>query len=80
MTAASAAAATMPAAATSRFTGGSGSRARGRKGGEFLRQLLRAAVRALGIFPVARADQQFAVLPAFFAMKLVDWHEEILLP
>ncbi len=72
MTAASTTAAAM--AAARRFAGGSG-RAGGGKGGEFLRELFRAAMGAFGIFPVAGADEQFAVLPAFFTMKLIYRHD-----
>ena len=75
MTAATAAATAM--AAATRLTDGSG-RAGGGKGGKLFRQLLRAAMRAFGVFPVARADQQFAVLSALHTMKLVDRHRRIL--
>jgi hypothetical protein len=64
--------------AATRFAGWIRARARRSKGGEFLRELLRAAMRALGTFPIASADEDFAVLPAFFAMKLVYRHNEIL--
>jgi D-sedoheptulose 7-phosphate isomerase len=69
-----AAAATAPAAAT-RFTGPGISRPAGRrKGGKFLVQLAGAAMRTFRPAPVRRADKDFAVAPAFLAMKLVDWH------
>lgn len=77
MTAARTAAAAM-AAAASRFAGGS-SRAGGGKGGKFLRELLRAAMRAFGILPIAGADEEFAVLPALVTIKLVYRHGRILL-
>ena len=77
MTAATATAAVMTAAAGG-FADGSG-RAGRSEGGKLLRQLLRAAMRAFGIFPIAGADEQFAVLPALLTMKLVYWHEDILL-
>jgi hypothetical protein len=31
-------------------------------------------VGAWGAFPIAGADEDFAVFPAFLAMKFVDWH------
>jgi len=31
-------------------------------------------MRAFGSLPVARADQDFAVVIAFVAMKFVNWH------
>jgi len=37
-------------------------------------------MRAFRVFPIIRTDQDFAVLPAFFAMKFVYRHEEILFP
>lgn len=46
----------------------------GCKGGKFLLKLGRAALRALGAFPIAGTHQDFAIFAAFFAMKLVDWH------
>ena len=45
------------------------------KGGEFFVQLAGTAMRALGAAPVGRAHKAFAVAPALFAMKLVEWHE-----
>jgi hypothetical protein len=75
MTAAMAAAAGMPAAIG--FAGWIRARAGRSKGGELLRQLLRAAMRAFGAFPVYRADEDLAVLPAFSTMKLVYRHGEI---
>ena len=51
---------------------------RGRgKGGKFLRQLLRATMRTLGILPVGRADEDLAVALTLFTMKFVDGHEGI---
>jgi hypothetical protein len=60
------------------FAGWIRGRTRRGKGGEFLRELLRAAMRAFRTFPVCRADEDFTVLSAFFAMKLVYRHDEIL--
>jgi hypothetical protein len=74
MTAASTTAAAMAAARG--FAGNSC--ARGGKGGEFLREFFRAAMRAFGIFPVTGTDEQFAVLSAFSTMKLVYRHRRIL--
>ena len=31
-------------------------------------------MRTFGIFPVRRADKDFAVVPALVAMEFVDWH------
>ena len=31
-------------------------------------------MRTFRIFPVRRADENFAVAPALFAMEFVDWH------
>jgi hypothetical protein len=42
--------------------------------GKFLRQLLRAAMRTFGIFPIRGADEDFAVAPALFAMEFVNRH------
>jgi len=56
-----------------RRTAGAG----GGEGGKFLGQLLRAAMRTFGIFPVGRADEDFAVALAGFAMEFVDRHEGI---
>jgi hypothetical protein len=69
-----AAAATMAAAAMAagRISAGAG---RG-KGGKFLGQLLRTAVRARGPLPIAGADEDFAVAFALFTMKLVNRHGE----
>jgi uncharacterized protein YqjF (DUF2071 family) len=46
----------------------------GGKCGEFLGQLLGAAMRAFGVLPVAGADEDFAVALALPAMKLVNRH------
>ena len=43
--------------------------------GKFLGQLRRTAVRAFRSFPVARADQDFAVLLTLLAMKFVNRHD-----
>jgi hypothetical protein len=48
-------------------------RARG-KHGKFLRQFLRTAMRALRPLPMAGTHQHLAVLPAFPAVKFVNWH------
>lgn len=76
MTAASAAAATMSATPAAHAARRRSAVAGGSKRGKFLGQLLRAAMRAFGIFPLRRPDQQFTVLPAFFAMKFVYWHKK----
>jgi hypothetical protein len=44
------------------------------EGGKLLVQLGRTAMRAFCPAPVGRADQDFAVLTAFTAMKFVEWH------
>ena len=73
-------AATTPASATTAtFTGGSlATTPRRRKHGELLGQLGRAAMGTLRSFPIARANQNLAVLLAGRAMKLVYWHGSIL--
>ena len=74
MPAATAAATMMPAAAAvagRSFAAGAG---RG-EGGKFLGQFLRAAMRTPGVFPIRRADEDFAVAPALPAMKFVNRHE-----
>ena len=72
MPAATAAATMMPAAAVA---GRSFAAAAGRgEGGKFLGQLLRAAMRTPGVFPIRRADEDFAVAPALPAMKFVNRH------
>jgi hypothetical protein len=72
---ATAAATVMPATggdfAGWRRTAGTG----GGEGGKFFCELLRAAMRTFGILPVGRADEDFAVALAGFAMEFVDWHE-----
>ena len=58
------------------FAGGRiAARVGGGEGRKFLCQLLRAKMRTFGIFPVGRADEDFAVALALFAMEFVDWHE-----
>jgi hypothetical protein len=42
--------------------------------GKFLRQLLRAAMRTFGVFPIRGADEDFAIVPAFPAMKFINRH------
>ena len=70
------AAATVMPAAVAGFAGRGSTGGTGRsEGGKFLRELLRAAMRAFGIFPVGRADEDLAVAIAGFAMEFVDWHE-----
>lgn len=68
-----AAAATMPPAVASGMRMALPGAGRG-KGGEFLGQFLRTAVRARGPLPIAGADEEFAVAFALFAMKLVNRH------
>jgi hypothetical protein len=68
-----AAAAAMSAAAVA--LGMTFARAGRGEGGKFLGQLLRTAVRASGSLPIAGTDEDFAVAPALFAMKLVNRHE-----
>ena len=46
----------------------------GSEGGKLLVQLGGAAVRAFRPAPVGGAHEDFAVAPAFAAMKFVDWH------
>lgn len=71
---ATAAATVMPAAGGDFAGRCSHAGAGGGEGGKFLRQLLRAAMRTLGVFPVCRTDEDFAVAPAGFTMEFVDWH------
>jgi hypothetical protein len=68
------AAATMTAAGAFAGRGISARASRG-EGGEFLRQLLRAAMRAFGILPVGGADEDFTVALALPAMEFVDGHK-----
>jgi len=74
MPAATAAATMMPAAAVAGRSFAAGGAGRG-EGGKFLGQLLRAAMRTPGVFPIGRADEDFAVAPALPAMKFVNRHE-----
>ena len=69
-------AATVMSAAVAGLAGRCLAGAGGGEGGKFLGQLLRAAMRTFGIFPVGRADEDFAVPLAGFAMKFIDWHEQ----
>ena len=46
----------------------------GREGGQFFVQLGGAAVRTFRSLPVGGAHEDFAVGPAFFTMKFVNWH------
>ena len=80
MTAASTAAAAMAAAPAHFARGRRAGGTRGGKSGEFLRELFRAAMWTFRIFPIGRADQQFAVFPAFFTMELVYRHMKIVFP
>ena len=61
-------------AGSRRSSGGGGASRGGGEGGKFLRQFRRATVRTFRAFPVAGADQDFAVRFAFTTMKLVYWH------
>jgi hypothetical protein len=54
--------------------GSVGTGAGGREHGQFLFEAGRAAMRAVGSLPVGGTDEEFAVVSAFPAMKLVDWH------
>ena len=68
-----AAAATMSAALARRRAGLAGV---GRsEHGKFLCYFCRSAMRALGAFPVGRADENLAVASALFAMEFVNGHE-----
>jgi hypothetical protein len=69
------AAGTGHAGAGSRRGRGRGGAGRGGgEGGKFLRQFRRTTVRTFRAFPVAGADQDFAVRFAFTTMKFVNWH------
>jgi hypothetical protein len=46
----------------------------GSERGKFLRQLLRAAMRTFGIFPIRGSGKDFAVALAVFAMEFVNRH------
>ena len=74
MPVATAAATMMPAAAAVARRSFAAGASRG-EGGKFLGQFLRAAMRAPGVFPIRRADEDFAVAPALPAMKFVNRHE-----
>jgi len=68
-------AATAAASAAGFFAGRNSTRAGRGEGGKFLGQLLRAAMRTPGVFPISRTDEDFAVAPALPAMKFVNRHE-----
>lgn len=51
---------------------------RGRESGKLSRKFLRAAVRAFCAFPIRRSDKDFALFPAFLAIKFVYWHDRSL--
>jgi len=72
--------ATVMPAAVGDFAGWRRTACAGGEGGKFLGQLLRAAMRTFGIFPVGRADEDFAVALAGFAMEFVDWHTKFISP
>ena len=57
--------------ATGRFAGATTG---GGKHGKFFGKFCRTAMRALGPFPMARADQDFAVLLALRTMEFVNRH------
>lgn len=67
---------TATTATTAGFAGGPIAAASvcGGEDGEFLLEFCGAALRALCAFPIAGTHKEFAVFPAFFAMKLVDRH------
>jgi len=51
----------------------------GREGGKFFIQLAGPAMGAFGAAPVRGPHEDFAVLPALFTMKFVNWHAENIL-
>jgi len=71
---ATAAATTATTAGGASWGGSAAGTGAGRKRGKLFIQFAGPAMGTFGAAPVGGAHQDFAVLPALFAMKFVNWH------